>query len=502
MTQDSAPQDGILIGDAVQAPYDADEWGLIWSKINGFAARPDYGVVQGYDNGTNFGLEVTQVAVPAANVELKVGAALVTGTLYWTDATVTLPIGANISGNARIDTVVIRKDYIAQTIRAVVRQGTPAATPVPPTLTQIANTTWEIPIADIAVANGFTTIVDANITGRHEFVNVGNGTFVDHVLNNSGAVLEDGDVVIWDYSTTRAATTTTISNHWKLAGVWRGRSAIGAYGRVQTKGFGRLKVRISNDSVSPASVGIGTPLVSGYVAKKATSVNIRNTVSSFRGTDGEVTNPRGRTGSAPALLGHLMQSTGTILGSGGTFDGLLLAYIDVQKRANPHKTVLKRKSTADNGTFTSGSWVARVFNQISHGAELDTSLAAPNMALNNYVSVNTGTGAMTLQPGRYWIKGWSAGYRCDGHLTRLQDTSNATTIVVSQPAYSPSAADSSQSFAELETFLIIEAATVYELQARCTTTRASDGAGKYVGFSAESVTFVYLEIERMDEVYT
>lgn len=498
MTEYSIPQQGTLLGDATRAPYDASEWAFDHdAALNGFGNRANFGVLYGFDNGTHFSLQVTQTTIASANVEMKIGAAIVRGVVYVNDATLTLAIGANASGNPRIDTIALRYDYLAQTIRGVVRQGTPAATPVPPTLIQNAGTTWEIPIADIQVPNGFSTITDVGIHGRHEFSNVGEGSFEDGVLNNSGISLQDGDVVIWDSSVARGVTTTTQSNNWRVAGVVRGRIAIGARGRIQTRGFGKVSVVAAIDGGSP-TMPIGSILVTGISATTATNVSIRKTPSFFRGTDGSTVAARGRTGSAPAQLGILMEAIPTII---ATASAIALVYIDVQQPRNPHTTILKRKGTGDNGTFTSGSWVTRVFTHISHGAELDTAIVA-NIAANNFVSYNTGTGAFTIQPGRYFVKGWSAGYRVDGHLVRLQDTTNAATIVVSQPGYSPSAADSTQSFPEFETFLIIEAATVYELQARCTTTRATDGAGKYVGFSSEEVCFVYLKIVRFDEIYT
>src|SRR5258706_14945776 len=174
MTEYSIPQQGILVGDASRAPYDASEWAYDHDAfMNGFGSRANFGVMYGYDNGTNFSLEVTAVAIASMNVELKVGAALIRGVVYVNNATYTLAIGANASGNSRIDTVALRYDYLAQTIRAVVRQGTPAASPVPPTLTQSAGATWEIPIADILVTNGVSSIVANAIHGRQEFCNVG-----------------------------------------------------------------------------------------------------------------------------------------------------------------------------------------------------------------------------------------------------------------------------------------------------------------------------------------
>lgn len=497
MTEHSVPQQGISIGDATEAPYTADEWGLVWSKINGFASRANYGVVFGYDNGTNFSLEVTQTGIASTNIEVKIGAALITGTLYWNDATATLSIGANASGNPRIDTVILRKDYVAQTVRLAVKQGTPAGTPVPPSMTQIAGVTWEIPIADIAVANGFSTIVNANITNRHEFVNRGDGVFVDGVLNNSGVTLQDGDVVIWDSSTARAVTTTTTSNHWKVAGVWRGRTASGSRGRIQTRGFGRVNVAMTGQGAVVITTKLGMPLVTGYTARFATVMNIFKTTSNYKGTDGDtnIAN-RGRTGSAPAILGYLMETDSSI--AGGNLSGYYLAYIDVEQNRNPHTTFLSRRGSSDNGTFTSGSWVTVGLTHVSHGAELWTLLSA-NILANNYVSYSSSQA--TIQPGRYLVKARTPGYRVDGHLCRFQDITNAATVVMGHSAYSPSAADSTQSYSELETILIVETATVYELQKRCTTTRATDGQGKYVGFGGDEIYYDYLEITRLDEVY-
>ena len=505
MTEYSIPQQGILIGDASRAPYDASEWAFDHDAfMNGLASRANFGVLYGYDNGTNFSLEVTQVTIASMNVELKIGAAMIRGVVYVNDATLTLAIGANASGNSRIDTVALRYDYVAQTIRAVVRQGTPAASPVPPTLTQSAGSTWEIPLADILVVNGASSISSNSIHGRQEFCNVGEGSFEDGVLNNSGAVLFDGDVVIWDSTAARGVTVTTQSNNWKVAGVVRGRIAAGARGRIQTRGFGHVNLIIANNGNGTVT-NIGTMLVTGgsssplIAASSATNVSIRKTPYTGVGTDGQSSVVHGRTGSAPAQVGFLMETLTT--GVSGSLTAIALCYIDIQQPRNPHRTLLKRKGTADNGTFTSGSWVTRVFTHISHGAELDTAIAA-NFNANNFVSYDSGTGQFTIQPGHYLVKGWSAGYRVDGHLTRLQDITNGVTVVVSQPAYSPSAADSTQSFAEFETFLIIETATVYALQARCTTTRATDGTGKYVGFSSEEVAFVQTEITRYGELYT
>ncbi|MCI0351087.1 MAG: hypothetical protein L0Z53_16805, partial [Acidobacteriales bacterium] len=297
--------------------------------------------------------------------------------------------------------------------------------------------------------------------------------------------LTDGMTVIWKGGVASAVTTTTTRNHWRVAGVWRGRTPNGGFGRVQTRGFGKLLVHASNSASATKTINISTPLVTGSAAGQATIVDFRANSASIRGANGE--------GTASATVAYLLEQL-TVLGIGGFQLRQALAYIDVQQHTNPLTAILKIKEAVNAGTFTSGSWVARSFNTFNDGRG-DGVIADFQ---NNYVTHSAGT--ITLQPGRYRIRGYGAGYRVDGHLARLQDTTNALTIVVSTPAYSPSAADSTQSFAEFETFLVVETATNYQFQQRCTTTRATDGLGKYVGFSSESVTFVHLEITRLDEV--
>lgn len=173
MTEYGLPFDGILTGDATKAPYSADEWARAWRLMQSVGASfPDYGVFKGTGNGTNRPLDVLATGPVSSNVAVQIGAALVDGRFYETTAIVTLPVNANASGNARIDTVVVRLDYVLQTVWVAVKQGTPAGSPVPPTMQQDSSF-WEIPIADIAVANGFATLAQSTITYRARFADAG-----------------------------------------------------------------------------------------------------------------------------------------------------------------------------------------------------------------------------------------------------------------------------------------------------------------------------------------
>lgn len=109
------------------------------------------------------GMVTTESTPNAKTVEVTAGKAVVRGKVVSLDAD-TLTIADNASGNPRIDRIVLRADWSAQTIRFAVLQGTPAGSPTAPTLTQNDGVLWEESLAQIAVADSFTSISQSNIT--------------------------------------------------------------------------------------------------------------------------------------------------------------------------------------------------------------------------------------------------------------------------------------------------------------------------------------------------
>lgn len=162
MTETSLPWEQDAGGD--DGPYSDDVWAELYRRLFTGTNRPNAGVLDDTGNGTVQPLHVSESSPAAASVDVAPGAALVEGKYYQTTATETLSINANISGNDRIDLVILRSDYAAQTIRLAVLEGTPAATPVVPSVTQTDGVLWEIPLAEVYVSNGFATITDSNIT--------------------------------------------------------------------------------------------------------------------------------------------------------------------------------------------------------------------------------------------------------------------------------------------------------------------------------------------------
>lgn len=258
MTEISRPWDGVSLGDA--GPYSSQDW-ADYLKNHGQANQANQGPLMQSGTPPTPGLEVQLTSPASAGVTLKPGAAIVDGTLYLNDADLNLTIATNGSGNDRIDLLVLRKDFATQAVRAAIKQGTPAATPSPPGLTQTIGVTWEIPLADIYAANGFVSISQDNITPRHEWAQAAAGVFLDNILNNSGGTLETGDVVIVDTSANSAVTTTTTLRNNNVAGAWVGRTDNGAYGRVLIFGIGPVRVN--------ATVARGDKLVTSTTAKRA-----------------------------------------------------------------------------------------------------------------------------------------------------------------------------------------------------------------------------------------
>jgi hypothetical protein len=102
-------------------------------------------------------------------VKVDTGRAWVAGHFYENDAQRTLAIEANSSGNPRIDRVVVRADFTANTITATIIKGTPAGSPTAPAITQ-STSVWDIPLAQVAVANGAVTIAAGNVTDERMLV--------------------------------------------------------------------------------------------------------------------------------------------------------------------------------------------------------------------------------------------------------------------------------------------------------------------------------------------
>lgn len=228
MTEFSSPWNLLpTIGDA--QTYSATEFATYFNQtaIGEGANLANRGVVRGFDNE----LRVVATSPTSTSVNVSTGAAYVQGFGYVNSAVVAVPIAANGSGLTRIDVIVLRTNFNNnKQVRVARVQGTPGGGV--PGLSQVAGSIWEIPLAYVTLANGFSTITDAEITNLREYVNIPS-TLGFRAANGSGGTLETGAVVVWS----GAGFTTTTTEGLVPAGVLESRTLNAGTGRLITEGL-------------------------------------------------------------------------------------------------------------------------------------------------------------------------------------------------------------------------------------------------------------------------
>ena len=186
MTQISRPWAGTTPGDS--GPYTDQEWAEAWRSF--FTIDP---TTQGVLNIPSTGnLEVTNPA--STTMRVPDGYAIVHGVWYKNTANydITAPSG-NPSANPRIDVVVLEKDFTAQTVRVAIVEGTEAASPTAPTMTQTDGDIWQIPLAQYQIS---VLGVISSLTDRRSIA-----------VSSTGGLFK-----IYDSTLTASAITITISN--------------------------------------------------------------------------------------------------------------------------------------------------------------------------------------------------------------------------------------------------------------------------------------------------
>lgn len=152
MTETSRHWDGTTTGDATVAPYSAQEFAEVLYQLIGQNNTTPFqrGFVSLSGANGAGSLLVTGTATPIA---VAAGSAFVAGYWYNNDASANVAVGTP-AVNPRIDRLILRASWAAQTVRMVLLAGAEAATPSPPALTQTFGTTWEVSLAQVYVTTG------------------------------------------------------------------------------------------------------------------------------------------------------------------------------------------------------------------------------------------------------------------------------------------------------------------------------------------------------------
>lgn len=141
MAETSLPWSGTTTGDA--GPYSDDTWSDMYRKLF-MPDRTLQGVIDNYANE----LEVTGATSP---LSINTGAALVDGKFYENDSSGSVVVPSP-AVSTRIDRIVLRKSWSAQTVRITRIEGVEGGGV--PALTQNDGTTWDIPLYQASITTG------------------------------------------------------------------------------------------------------------------------------------------------------------------------------------------------------------------------------------------------------------------------------------------------------------------------------------------------------------
>jgi hypothetical protein len=220
MTEKSFYWSVLTTGDGQYSPYDNDEFSDIWRKL--FQRdRTTQGYIENYEN------ELAVTNPSGSTIRVATGAALVDGKFYETDAdvdnTVSTPAAAT-----RVDRVVLRKSWAAQTVRVAIVTGVEGAGV--PSLTQTDGVTWEIPLAQVSITiGGVITLTDEREPARSPLVQ-STGTAFEEIQSIDG----NGIITSFDFQSIPQT-----YQHLKIIVI----------GRIDTAALeATLQMRFNNDS--------------------------------------------------------------------------------------------------------------------------------------------------------------------------------------------------------------------------------------------------------------
>jgi hypothetical protein len=190
-------------GDGPEAGYDQDWVRRNWHALfaNGEA---NAGVVADYE-------DALIVTTTAETYTVATGFACVYGFFFENTASYDFEV-VSPTGDTRIDRIVVRADWAAQTVELAVVEGKEGGTA--PALTQVASDTWEIPLAQASVTTGGAI----TLTDEREYLGSSSGTTetsdatpLTLVLRDANARAKIGapsaasDIARYDTVTTHAA---------------------------------------------------------------------------------------------------------------------------------------------------------------------------------------------------------------------------------------------------------------------------------------------------------
>jgi hypothetical protein len=195
---------------------------------------------------------------------------------HWAKLTseTTLAIDSNSSGNPRIDRVVARVDAANNVVELDVIKGTPAGSPVAPTVATGASDIWEVSLAQVAVANGASTISAANVTDERTYAMAGGSPYLSTrvyratALSCTNDTLTDMAFGTLDYTDLTGRFHSTSTNPDRLLAPFAGRYQLHVAVEFDTNATGyRLVTALKNGTTD-----VAPPVAVNAITGRATPV--------------------------------------------------------------------------------------------------------------------------------------------------------------------------------------------------------------------------------------
>lgn len=331
MTETSRFWDGTTVGDATTAPYDAGtEFAQVMAATSLANALPDRGGVWLDDLGA---LLPTR---PSANtLRIGTGRAHVYGSWYQNDAALDTNIPTP-SVSTRIDRLVLRKSWAAQTVRITRIAGAEGG--AAPAITQSAGTTWDVPLCRVSITTGGVMTV----TDDRQFVTSVASKLAYNYLVNPG-------FEIWQRGTGPFTATNTYS-----ADMW-----LTSLGGTSTISISRDSTNNAPGSWFCAAVTYTHNTVSYIVQKLESAIHLQLRGRSF------TFSMQVRTATASAVRLYAEDGIGTWQGSyhsgSGSYETLTVTgTVGATASALTVRVSLEATATIylDNGTLNVGSLAA------------------------------------------------------------------------------------------------------------------------------------------------
>jgi len=203
MVQTSFYWEGLAAGDAALAPYEHGKYTDIWDIL--FTRSDNQGVIKDY-------VDELKIIGATDGIVLAAGGAIVDGWFYENDDNLTVAISTPVT-NPRLDLIVIRMDFIAQSARVTIIEGTEAAEPTPPALTQEDNVIWDIPLAQVTITTDSTiSVLDTRVWCRTPLGKQESWSLITEIQSTGTAYSVIFENIPQTY------------RHLKIIGQWRGES--------------------------------------------------------------------------------------------------------------------------------------------------------------------------------------------------------------------------------------------------------------------------------------